>query len=82
MELDKILKEIEELKDLVRSLKGTMRQPAPQFLRTKAACSHIQRSENSLRALCIQYNVSPTKVGGINYYKISDLDRILSGVYS
>ncbi len=45
-------------------------------LKRKDACYFLSCSANTLDKYCIAYNIYPTKIGGVNYYAASDLNKL------
>lgn len=76
---EKIMSKLQELQIQVQQLSRLIGQPVKEKLKTKEACEYLGISENTLRARCIENQVYPEKSGGLNYYKVSDLKRILNG---
>lgn len=77
--LQELQNQLQELQNRVLKLTKLIGQPVKEKLKTKEACKYLGVSENTLRARCIEKQVYPNKSGGLNYYKVSDLDRILNG---
>jgi len=71
-ELFKMLIRIEGKLDYLQSI------PVKTHLKTKEACEYLSVSPNTLIKICAENDIYPKPIGGANYYKVSDLERLFS----
>jgi hypothetical protein len=71
-ELFKLLVQIERKLDLVQST------PIKTHLKTKEACNYLSVSPNTLTRICAEHGIDPKPIGGCNYYRVSDLEKLFN----
>lgn len=71
-EIFKLLVRIEGKLDQVQST------PIKTHLKTKEACNYLSVSANTLNKICAEYGINPKPIGGSNYYRVSDLEKLFN----
>ena len=72
----------EELFNLLVRIEGKLDQlqstPIKMYLKTKEACNYLSVSPNTLTKICVEYGIYPITIGGSNYYRVSDLEKLFN----
>ena len=70
--------ELSEIKICLRKIETTIKNSKIEKSHYKVdeACLFLSCCRNTLTNICIEYDIYPTKVLGVNYYKIEDLKQV------
>ncbi len=74
----KFEKELSEIKVSLKKIETTIKNSKIEKSHYKVdeACLFLSCCRNTLTNICIEYDIYPVKVLGVNYYKIEDLKRV------
>ena len=75
MQTDEIIKMLNQIEKKIEHLDSKFTKP---HLKTKDACEFMSCSPNTLNKICIEYDIYPIKIAGVNYYNISDLQNLFN----
>lgn len=75
MPTDEIFEKLNQIEKILVNLNSKNYKP---FLKTKDACEYMSCSKNTLIKICIDNELYPIKISGVNYYKLSDLENLFS----
>lgn len=66
------------LKQILAKLDHLQSTPVKTHLKTRDACEYLSVCENTLMKICIQNNIYPVKLSGLNYFALSELKSLFN----
>jgi hypothetical protein len=73
----------EELRQIIREelsrfFSNSLQYQHRPYLKTGEVCELLSCSPNTLKEICVQYNIKPKRLIGTNYYRRSDIDNAMT----
>ena len=71
--MEEVLIKLNRIEEMI---KVSASMPQKSHLKVNEACKFLSVSKNTLTKICIEYNIHPIKIGGVNYYSVKELQQV------
>jgi hypothetical protein len=76
MSNEKIAEKLIEIEKILLGMKNDSLKLEKTHLKTKDACEFLGVSQNTLLKICVEHEIYPVKLSGLNFYTVEDLKSL------